>query len=95
MRRGTGVGVVTDPALGRAQEMDTFTCAHCQTIVFLHERDGSRKADQGGFCVPCFKPVCGPCADNGRCTPFERKLEQYERRTIEERRLARELGIGG
>lgn len=28
----------------------------------------------------CFKNICGPCADLGKCTPFEKKLEQMEAR---------------
>jgi len=91
-RRETGVGIIVDPSAPRAQEMGTFTCAHCQAIVFLHNPDGSRKADQGGMCIPCFKPVCGPCADTGRCTPFEKKLEQQEKADLQRRRL---LGMVG
>jgi hypothetical protein len=91
-RRGTGVGIIIDPSLPHVQEMDTFTCAHCQKVVFLHEQDGSRKADQGGFCMPCMKAVCGPCADAGRCTPFEKKLEAYEAADAARRRLLHELG---
>lgn len=86
-----GCAIIVDPSLPRAQEMDTLTCAHCQTIVFLHKPDGTRTEDQGGFCVKCFKGVCGPCADLGRCTPFEKKIEEYERRAIAQRNLAREL----
>jgi hypothetical protein len=87
MARPGGYAIITDPALGHPQEMDTFTCAHCQKITFLHTPDGRRSVDQGGFCRPCFKPVCGQCADLGRCTPFESKLERRERESAEGRRL--------
>jgi hypothetical protein len=72
--------------------MDTFTCKHCSTIVFLHEPDGKRKADQGGFCTRCFAPICGPCGDHGRCTPWEKKLEQREREANERRRFLGSIG---
>ena len=91
-RRATGVGIIVDPSAPRAQEMDTFTCAHCQKIVFLHNQDGSRKADQGGFCIPCMKGVCGPCSDLGRCTPFEKKMEAMEKSDLQLRRLLGAMG---
>lgn len=91
-RRATGVGIITDPDAHGPQEMDTFTCAHCQTIVFLHNPDGTRKADQGGFCIKCFKPVCGPCADLGRCTPIEKRIEQREREANDRRRFLGSIG---
>ena len=87
MRKAQGVGIITDPDAKRPAEMDTFTCKHCQQIVFLHNPDGTRKADQGGFCVRCFAGICGPCADLGRCTPWEKQLEQKERENFARRRL--------
>lgn len=73
--------------------MDTFTCSHCQAIVFLHQPDGSRSKDQGGFCQPCFKPVCGTCADLGRCLPFEKKMEEYEKQMVARNRLLSSMGV--
>jgi len=87
-RRAQGYATIIDPAAGRPVEMDTFTCCHCQTIVFMHNRDGTR-ADPGGFCRLCFRQCCGPCADSGTCQPFERKLERSEARA----RLLRQIGV--
>lgn len=58
-------------------ERDTFTCSHCQRVVLVTPR--CDPADLGGFCRMCMKHLCGPCADEGNCTPFEKKLERYER----------------
>lgn len=59
-------------------ECDTFTCTHCNTVVFV--RPKTDPASLGGFCRLCYKHICGPCADKGVCTPFEKKLEEVEAR---------------
>lgn len=71
------------------KEMDTFTCGHCNTVVVCHSTDGG-KVDIGGSCRICWTLICGPCADKGKCDPFEKKLERMEQRG----RLRRELGVG-
>ncbi len=71
-------------------EMDTITCCHCQTIVFLKPQQTG--ADAGGFCRMCMKPICGPCADLGTCTPFEKKLEAIERADRLHQTVAKEMG---
>lgn len=58
-------------------EADTFTCIHCNTVVVVPVKVSA--SDMGGFCTMCMKPVCGPCADLGKCIPFEKKLEAIER----------------
>lgn len=72
LRKPGGYAVISDPDNGII-EHDTITCAHCSRVVFV-------KRDLGGFCRVCMKSVCGPCADRGRCDPFEKKLERAERR---------------
>lgn len=72
---------------GVLREQDTFTCCHCNTIVFV--KPAAPPSESGGFCRLCMKPTCGPCADKGECTPFEKKLEAIERSD----RLARAAGI--
>jgi len=37
----------------------------------------------------CMQPTCGPCADKGECVPFERKLQQMERRD----QLLKSIGV--
>lgn len=77
MRRARGYAVIVDPN-APLRECDTFTCCHCQRVVFI--RPFSDASDAGGFCRLCFKHICGPCADTGTCTPFEKRLEEMEGR---------------
>lgn len=75
-------------------EHETITCIHCQRIVRVagwNHRTGKR-FDPGGLCRRCMKMICGPCADHGRCTPFEAQLELSEKREAERRRFGLVLG---
>lgn len=76
MRRAGGYAAIVGPD-APVKEMDTVTCCHCQRVVFVGARQDP--STLGGFCRMCMKHTCGPCADKG-CTPFERKLEESERR---------------
>ena len=90
MARGIGVGraIITDPDAARPFESDTIMCAHCQRVIMTNTLDehgrkrdhGGGKFDLGGNCRLCRKMVCGPCADNGVCDPFEEKLLRMESR---------------
>lgn len=60
-------------------EHDTFTCAHCNRVVMVRPKE--RPEDIGGFCGGCSGLICGPCADDPGCTPIEKRLEAWERRT--------------
>lgn len=93
-QRVQGHAIITDPALpGRGEiEMDTFTCAHCGSIVFLHDQRTGAKIVEEGFCMPCFKRICAKCADDGRCIPFEKKLAEREARGDSRRSIFREMG---
>lgn len=76
MRRPGGYAVWTEPS--RTVERDTFTCVHCNTVVFVKPKQDP--SEMGGFCRQCMSHICGPCADLGKCTPFEKKLEEMEAR---------------
>lgn len=73
MTQPKGYMVIVDPAMPAPVEFDTITCAHCNRVVRV-------KKDPGGFCRVCMRALCGPCADLGKCTPFEKKLEAWEAR---------------
>ena len=77
MRKAQGYAVIADPN-APVRECDTFTCVHCQRIVFVQPK--CDPSDAGGFCRLCYSHICGPCADKGRCDPFERRLERMEAR---------------
>jgi hypothetical protein len=85
MRSPGGYAVISDHH--GIREWDTFTCCHCQRVVQVMTR--CDPSDLGGFCRMCMKNICGPCADLGSCTPFEKKLEIYERKT----RLHEAMGL--
>jgi hypothetical protein len=80
MLRPGGYILVTDPDKPASgfTEADTFTCCHCQRIVVVPPRASA--SDSGGWCGRCAKPVCGPCADKGSCTPWEARMERMEAR---------------
>lgn len=61
-----------------AAEADSFTCRHCNLVVFVNA--GEKAADIGGFCKCCTGLICGPCVDEGTCTPLEKRLLAMERR---------------
>lgn len=79
--------MIVDPS-APVREWDTITCHHCNVPVFLKGRD------PGGFCRCCMRAVCGACADKGTCTPFEKKLEQFEKAALQGRRLDELLRTG-
>ena len=93
MRNPGGYAIWTSPT--STVERDTFTCVHCNGVVFVKPGPGS---DPGGFCMKCFANICGPCADLGKCTPFEKRLEAIERditaRVERDRALERALKDG-
>lgn len=72
---------VTDPAFAHARESDTITCSHCNRVVEIHDlATGKPKPAVVVHCHQCDRKTCVPCAETGRCTPFERKLEAMEAR---------------
>lgn len=77
MRNPQGYAIVVDPE-GPPKEADTVTCSHCQRLVFVGGYVDP--TELGGFCRMCMKHICGPCADKGACVPFEKKLEEFERK---------------
>jgi hypothetical protein len=82
--RARGHVAVTGP--GGTVEHETFTCAHCQKIVTVKPR--ATPGELGGRCHNCDAMVCPGCARVGRCTPFEKRIEEYEARM----RLRKQVG---
>lgn len=66
-----------------------MVCAHCQAIVVV--KPYCDPADAGGFCRVEMKFICGPCADKGRCTPWEKTMERIEAKG----RFLRSAGFSG
>jgi len=76
VRNPGGYAVLIDPDKGIV-ERDTFTCNHCNTVVYIKPK--ASPDDFGSMCRLCMKMVCRRCANYG-CTPFEKKLEAIEAR---------------
>ena len=74
MLKGGGAVEISGP--GGVTSYETFTCCHCNRICRVPPPDSPLM----GYCGRCHMRECVPCAQklNGRCLPFERKLEQYE-----------------
>lgn len=63
---------------GGIVERDSFTCRHCQFVVFVPPR--TDPANLGGLCKQCMGLICPKCTAKGTCTPFELALEKMEAR---------------
>lgn len=61
-----------------AAETDTFSCGHCNKVVFVPAR--TDPANLGGLCKQCMKLICPHCLAGGRCTPLEKRLAEQEAR---------------
>jgi hypothetical protein len=86
--RALGAILISMP--GQAQvEIETHTCQHCNGIVET-KGPGVDPGKTSGWCGNCFAIICIRCATNGRCTPFERKLERVESRA----RFLESIGLG-
>jgi len=85
LRRAQGYATMSEPDRTMV-ECDTFTCGHCQRVVFVPPK--ADPAACGGWCGRCAALICGPCSGLGTCQPFEQQLEAMEakgrmRRAIE------------
>lgn len=102
MRNPGGYGVWTGPG-GVERECDTITCSHCQRVIFIKPGHmpaadpelsaGDPAHDLGGLCRVCMKHICGPCAKEGTCIPFEKKIEKQESDDYRRRQNARVMGL--
>lgn len=84
MRKALGYGIITDPAFSSPQEVDTFTCCHCQTVVDKVPFKAATDDDVNGrpigaWCTCCDAPMCRKCVGKP-CEPIERWLEKQETR---------------
>ena len=77
MRRPGGYIRISDPEKPLF-EQDTFTCKHCNAIVPVKPRQDP--SEMGGFCRLCYGHICKRCSIVGSCTPFEKKVEDIERK---------------
>jgi hypothetical protein len=74
MRKPGGYSIITDPE-GPTLEEDSFTCSHCECVVFV--RPMCDAADMGGRSTCCDKLICKYCVGKG-CVPLEEHLARVE-----------------
>jgi hypothetical protein len=71
------------------RQRDTFTCYHCQRVIFVQPRQDP--ATLGAVCKGCMRLVCAICADardrGDPCTPWLRQMEIQEERAISRKSL--------
>lgn len=89
MRNPGGYAVWSGPDRKQV-ERDTFTCKHCNSVVFVQPK--MSPTELGGYCALCAAPICSGCAGK-TCVPFERRLEEQERRFHQRRQLEKALGL--
>lgn len=101
MRQPQGYATIVDPD-APIVERDTITCGHCQRVIFvkpgtvatiyliLNRASRRYREEAGACCRVCMRAVCLACDRDGRCTPWERRLEASEAKD----RLVRAV-IGG
>lgn len=77
MLRPQGYGVTTDPVAGITEE-DTYTCGHCNAVVFVKAKCAALEAPCP--CRMCMRFCCPGCLARGGCDPFEKKMERLEAR---------------
>lgn len=77
MRNAQGYLSVFDPE-GTHREEDSFTCFHCNKIVFVPAR--ASPTSLGGLCYVCNELICPACVEKGACDPLEEKLKRQEAR---------------
>lgn len=79
--RAQGYAILADPDKATV-ERDTYTCGHCQRVVFVPPR--ADPATLGGWCGGCSRLICAGCerrkAETLTCTPIEQWLAQQEHR---------------
>ena len=74
MRNPGGYATIVGPSAPTI-EADTFTCIHCNRIVFVKPKASA--AESGGWCALCAKAICSVCVGKP-CDPFEKKLKRME-----------------
>lgn len=69
-----------------SNRIPTYTCCHCNRVFVVPDNPAEM-----GFCQRCHHRECIGCGTKlkGRCVPFEKQLERYERRQALFRQLER------
>lgn len=76
--KAKGYAIETGPDM-QAKEADTFTCQHCNRIVFIKPFCSPSDIEFGGQCKGCMGLICIYCYNKPGCDHIEKKLERIER----------------
>jgi hypothetical protein len=63
------------------KEADTFTCQHCNRVVYVRPFCSPSDIEFGGQCKGCMGLICLSCYDKPGCDHIEKKLERAEARS--------------
>lgn len=63
--------------VGGIDTTPTFSCAHCNKVVFLTHH--MTREERGGKCATCGRRICPACVAERQCDPLEAKLKRMER----------------
>jgi len=89
MRNPHGNAIIIMPG-DKDKERDTFQCCHCGRHTRMKVTTASLSSLNENYCRLCDQPHCGK-GDCFVCIPFEKKMEAYERRTVDLGTLTRML----
>ena len=75
VRKPSGYFIATGPA-GTEDEGETLQCVHCQAHWRIEPGSGRKR----GWCFNCGGPTCGARDCVEKCEPWEKQIEEMERR---------------
>ncbi len=75
MLKPGGYGLIITPG-EKDVEFDTFTCAHCCRVVRVAPGDEMCGCRKCGY----LKRICDACEKLGTCRPFEKWLDEQEKK---------------
>lgn len=91
--RGAGYSITSGP--DGTVERDTFTCSHCQLVVYVAPRQDP--SELGGFCRGCMKHICKRCnkasLSTVGCVPFMKAIDLYEKKQAASAEILRAAGL--
>ena len=70
-------------------EGETHLCVHCGLPFRANPGSGRKR----GFCLNCMGPVCGAKECSEICKPWERQMENMERRARLRESVTRNFGV--
>lgn len=70
--------IIMDDGSGPTEVAATLCCGHCNAHWIVVKGSGRKR----GFCLKCYKALCGKPECMSGCEPFEKRMERAERGLI-------------